>query len=78
MADASDLQLSFLDGPTLAFVTVCIVALLGLFLILAWLQQRDMRTRLVGFGLSDWRLIACALGGAEPSGSSCHAKCLSR
>ena len=43
MADASDLQLSFLDGPTLAFVTVCIVALLGLFLILAWLQQRDMR-----------------------------------
>ncbi len=43
MTVASDLQLSFLDGPTLAFVTVCIVALLGLFLILAWLQQRDMR-----------------------------------
>ena len=43
MADVSNLQLSFLDGPTLAFVTVCIVALLGLFLILAWLQQRDMR-----------------------------------
>jgi diguanylate cyclase (GGDEF)-like protein len=43
MADVGDLQLSFLDGPTLAFVTVCIVALLGLFLILAWLQQRDMR-----------------------------------
>ena len=43
MTDASDLQLLFLDGPTLAFVTVCIVALLGLFLILAWLQQRDMR-----------------------------------
>ncbi|HZQ11514.1 MAG TPA: GGDEF domain-containing protein [Pseudolabrys sp.] len=36
-------ELSFLDGPTLAFVTVCIVALLGLFLVLAWLQQRDMR-----------------------------------
>jgi diguanylate cyclase (GGDEF)-like protein len=36
-------NLSFLDGPTLAFVTVCIVALLGLFLILVWLQQRDMR-----------------------------------
>jgi diguanylate cyclase (GGDEF)-like protein len=36
-------RLSFLDGPTLAFVTVCIVALLGLFLILAWLQQRDVR-----------------------------------
>ncbi len=43
MLDASDLQLSFLDGPTLAFVSVCIVALLGLFFILAWLQQRDMR-----------------------------------
>ena len=43
MLDARELQLSFLDGPTLAFVTVCIVALLGLFLILAWLQQRDMR-----------------------------------
>jgi diguanylate cyclase (GGDEF)-like protein len=43
MLDASTMQLSFLDGPTLAFVTVCIVALLGLFLILAWLQQRDMR-----------------------------------
>jgi len=39
----SEFQLSFLDGPTVAFVTVCIVALLGLFLILAWLQQRDMR-----------------------------------
>jgi diguanylate cyclase (GGDEF)-like protein len=37
------MALSFLDGPTLAFVTVCIVALLGLFLILAWLQQRDVR-----------------------------------
>jgi diguanylate cyclase (GGDEF)-like protein len=36
-------QLSFLDGPTLSFVAVCIVALLGLFLILAWLQQRDVR-----------------------------------
>ncbi len=43
MTDASYLQLSLLDGPTLAFVSVCIVALLGLFLILAWLQQRDMR-----------------------------------
>jgi diguanylate cyclase (GGDEF)-like protein len=36
-------QLAFLDGPTLSFVAVCIVALLGLFLILAWLQQRDVR-----------------------------------
>jgi diguanylate cyclase (GGDEF)-like protein len=43
MLGAATLELSFLDGPTLAFVAVCIVALLGLFLILAWLQQRDVR-----------------------------------
>ncbi len=43
MLDGKELQLSFLDEPTLAFVAVCIVALLGLFLVLAWLQQRDMR-----------------------------------
>jgi diguanylate cyclase (GGDEF)-like protein len=43
MISEAQYKLSFLDGPTLAFVTVCIVALLGLFLILAWLQQRDMR-----------------------------------
>ena len=43
MRDAGTMQLSFLDGPTLSFMTVCIVALLGLFLVLAWLQQRDMR-----------------------------------
>jgi hypothetical protein len=41
--DAANLGFSFLDGPTLAFVMVCIVALLGLFLMLAWLQQRDVR-----------------------------------
>ena len=43
MLGAANLGLLFLDGPTLAFVMVCIVALLGLFLILAWLQQRDVR-----------------------------------
>ncbi len=43
MAGASFTEPSFLDGPTLAFVAVCIVALLGLFLILAWVQQRDVR-----------------------------------
>jgi diguanylate cyclase (GGDEF)-like protein len=43
MFDVQQAQLAFLDGPTLAFVTICVVALLGLFLILAWLQQRDMR-----------------------------------
>src|SRR5665811_2132997 len=36
-------QLSPLDVPTLAFVAVCIAALLGLFLIFAWLQQRNVR-----------------------------------
>jgi diguanylate cyclase (GGDEF)-like protein len=34
---------SFLDVPTLSFVAVCIAALLGLFLIFAWQQQRDAR-----------------------------------
>lgn len=43
MLGASNIGLLFLDGPTIAFVMVCIVALLGLFLILAWLQQRDVR-----------------------------------
>src|SRR6185312_9814700 len=43
MPIAAKVQLSFLDGPTVAFVAVCIVALLGLMLILAWLQQRDAR-----------------------------------
>lgn len=37
-------QSSSLDVPTLSFVAVCIAALLGLFLIIAWLQQRDARS----------------------------------
>jgi diguanylate cyclase (GGDEF)-like protein len=36
-------QLSLLDMPTLAFVAICIAALLGLLLISAWLQQRNVR-----------------------------------
>jgi len=32
-----------LDVPTLSFVAVCIAAMLGLFLIFAWLQQRNVR-----------------------------------
>ena len=36
-------QLSPLDVPTLSFVAVCIAALLGLLLIFAWLQQRNVR-----------------------------------
>jgi diguanylate cyclase (GGDEF)-like protein len=43
MPVAASVNLSFLDGPTVAFIAVCIVALLGLLLILAWLQQRDAR-----------------------------------
>ncbi len=42
MHGAANQGLLFLDGPTLAFVMVCIIALLGLFLVLAWLQQRDV------------------------------------
>lgn len=33
----------FLDVPTLFFVAVCLAATLGLFLLLAWLQQRSVR-----------------------------------
>jgi diguanylate cyclase (GGDEF)-like protein len=43
MPISPSVELSFLDGPTVAFVAVCIVALLGLLLVLAWLQQRDAR-----------------------------------
>ena len=32
-----------LDVPTLLFVAVCLAAMLGLFLLLAWLQQRSVR-----------------------------------
>jgi diguanylate cyclase (GGDEF)-like protein len=43
MPIAARIELSFLDGPTVAFMAVCIIALLGLLLVLAWLQQRDTR-----------------------------------
>jgi diguanylate cyclase (GGDEF)-like protein len=43
MPVAASIELSFLDGPTVAFVAVCIIALLGLLLVMAWLQQRDAR-----------------------------------
>ena len=36
-------QLSPLDVPTLAFVAVCIAALLGILLLFAWVQQRNVR-----------------------------------
>src|SRR6185437_7753680 len=43
MLAAASSQPSMLDVPTLAFVAVCIATLLGVFLIFAWLQQRDAR-----------------------------------
>lgn len=43
MPAASALPPFFLDVPTLTFVAVCLAALLGLFLIFTWLQQRDAR-----------------------------------
>lgn len=40
---ASALPSAKLDVPTLSFVAVCIAAMLGLFLIFTWLQQRSVR-----------------------------------
>lgn len=40
---AGGLQSSSLDLPTLSVVAVCIAGLLGLFLIIDWLQQRNVR-----------------------------------
>jgi len=39
----SGIQMTALDVPTLAFVAICIAAMMGLFLIFAWLQQRNVR-----------------------------------
>jgi len=43
MLDAARPQLSLLDVPTLTFVAICIAALLGILLIVAWVQQRNVR-----------------------------------
>ena len=43
MFDANRPQLLPLDVPTVAFVAVCIAALLGILLIVAWVQQRNVR-----------------------------------
>jgi lipopolysaccharide export LptBFGC system permease protein LptF len=32
-----------LDMPSVLFVAVCIAAMLGLFLVFTWLQQRNVR-----------------------------------
>jgi diguanylate cyclase (GGDEF)-like protein len=42
MFDAVGAKLSSLDVPTLSFVAVCVAGFLGLFLIFAWLQQRNV------------------------------------
>ncbi|MGN6573133.1 MAG: GGDEF domain-containing protein, partial [Pseudolabrys sp.] len=34
---------TFLDLPTLAFVSIALAGLLGLFLVLCWVQERDVR-----------------------------------
>src|SRR3569832_1617088 len=34
---------TFLDLPTLAFVSIALAGLLGLFLLLCWMQERDVR-----------------------------------
>lgn len=46
-----------LDLPTLSLVAVCIAGLLGLFLIIDWLQQRNIRA-LAWWGSANRRLIA--------------------
>ncbi len=43
MFAAGPLQSTTLDVPTLSFVAVSLAALLGVFLTLAWVQQRDTR-----------------------------------
>ena len=43
MLSAQRLGTAALDIPTLFFVSVCLAALLGLFLIFAWLQERHTR-----------------------------------
>ena len=40
---AVNLQSATLDLPTLSLVAICIAGLLGLFLIIDWMQQRNVR-----------------------------------
>ena len=51
-------QLLPLDVPTLAFVAVCIAALLGLLLLFAWVQQRNVRA-LAWWGSASARTLRC-------------------
>ena len=43
MGPAGNLPPSALDVPTLSFVAICIAAVLGLLLIFAWIQERNIR-----------------------------------
>ncbi|MGA8628411.1 MAG: hypothetical protein WB686_27265 [Pseudolabrys sp.] len=43
MVLAINVQSSTLDLPTLSLVAVCIAGLLGVFLIIDWMQQRNVR-----------------------------------
>ena len=43
MVLAVNVQTSNLDLPTLSLVAVCIAGLLGIFLIIDWMQQRNVR-----------------------------------
>src|SRR5690242_9534527 len=64
---AGGLQSTSLDMPTLSLVAVCIAGLLGLFLIIDWMQQRNVRA-LAWWGSA--YLIgasAMALGNMPPS-----------
>jgi hypothetical protein len=54
MVLAINVQYSTLDLPTLSLVAVCIAGLLGVFLIIDWMQQRNVRA-LAWWGLSDRR-----------------------
>ena len=51
-----------LDITTLFVVATCITALLGLFLLSAWMQERVRRIGLVGHRLPAWRVFG---GGLE-------------
>ncbi|MEI9805465.1 MAG: GGDEF domain-containing protein [Pseudolabrys sp.] len=58
MFDAFGAKLATLDVPTLSFVAVCIAGFLGLFLIFAWVQQRNV-------GALAWWGSAYLVGGSS-------------
>lgn len=59
MVAHSALPVAVLDVPTLSFVAICIATLLGLFLMVAWIQQRDVRA-LAWWGAA-YLIGACAM-----------------